>query len=547
VTIPLEGVTTLGRSLSADVRMDDLTVSREHARIRRTGTGSYIIEDLGSGNGTFVNGNAIVSELLKDGDEITIGNNKFTFQGAYKSPSTVAADKTMLEISGVEGETSVVNAIDASSTITEHALTPEVTIEHLYNMNRRLKTILEIFSSIGGNLDEEQILPKILDKLFDVYPETQRGFIILRDPDTGKLTPRAVKTLDSSAETKLELSETILQYVLEKKQAVWSRDALSDSRFEGSESILDFQMRSVMCAPLMYEGEVLGFISLDTNRIAPSYDEDGLALLAGIANQASLAIASARMHGQLMRQERLEQDMRNASRIQHSFLPQAPPQVEGYEFVDWYDTAQEVGGDFYDFIPLPDDKMVIIIGDVSGKGIPAALMMAKMTGHARFYAAHGYSPSKIAEELNKTLAAGNTEIFVTALVLHLDCRRNEMQMVNAGHPPPLLKKADGSVEQVKGETGFPFGVIDDVEFPEATYVLQPNERLCLFTDGISEAMNENKEPFGNERLEKVLRESPNSASEIVSNIQKAIERHTGSAIQSDDLTLVCFGPLGPGE
>jgi len=541
-TVHLQGSTKVGRSLNADLRLDDLTVSREHALFVVTDRGECVVQDLGSGNGTFVNGKSVQTQTLTDGDQIAIGRNKFVFYSDTKSATSVPAESTSLEVEAAGTDSSVLNAIDMDSSEARQEVSDDSTVEQLYNINRRLRTITDIFSSIGAMLDEEEILPKVLDKLFEVFPGTHRGFIILRDPETGKLTPRAAKTFDPNEETRLALSETILEFVLDRKQAILSRDAMHDARFEGSESILGVKMRSVMCAPLKYQNDVLGFILLDTKRVAASYDEDGLALLAGIANQASLAIANARMHEQLLSRQRLEQEMHNASRIQQSFLPRAVPSIEGYEFVDWYATALEVGGDLYDFIELPDNKMVIVVADVSGKGVPAALMMAKIAAHVRFLSASGLAPAGIMKRLNEAVVAGETDMFATALVLHLDCSEHQVKMVNAGHPHPLLKKADGSVEPMKGDTAFPIGILEEVEFPEVSLVLQPNDRLCVFTDGITEAMNENKECFGEDRLEKVLRESSNSASEIVENLQRALREHVGSATQSDDLTWICFGP-----
>jgi len=536
---------TLGRSMSADIQLDDLTVSREHARVTKTKTGDFVLEDLQSGNGTFVNGERIHSHNLEDGDVVAIGNNEFQFQYDESESADLAADQTMLQVGGEDDSSSVVNTLDMQTTEDSLQVDEDYSLEQVRRVNHRLRTIYDIFRSIAGSLDEREILPEILDQLFEVFPGTERGFVIVRDPDSGELVPRATKTTREGEDTRLAMSDTILQFVLDKQQAVLSRDAMHDERFQGSQSIMDFDMRSVMCAPLQYEDEILGFLLLDTSKVAPSYDEEGLTLLASIANQASLIIANARMHNQLLHRERLEQDMRNASRIQHSFLPQHPPEVEGYEFVDWYDTALEVGGDFYDFIELSDDQIVIIVGDVSGKGVPAALMMAKLTGHARFHSAGGLSPAGIARELNDAVAEGNTEMFVTGLVISVDCSSNELTMVNAGHPHPALKRVDGSAEWAAIETGFPIGIVEGATFEEETFSLDPGERICLFTDGITEAMNPDQECFGEERLKIAVAEAEtNRAEDIVRHVQESISEHVGEAKQSDDLTFICFGPEG---
>jgi serine phosphatase RsbU (regulator of sigma subunit) len=300
-------------------------------------------------------------------------------------------------------------------------------------------------------------------------------------------------------------------------------------------------MRSVMCAPLMYEEEVLGFILLDTQRIASNYDKEGLQLLVGIANQAALSIANARLHRRLVQRERLEQDLRNARRIQNSFLPTEPPQIEGYQFVDWYGTALEVGGDFYDFIELPDRQVLVVVGDVSGKGISAALMMAQMASNVRFFAGSRAGPSGLLQKLNDVALSPANDMFVTVLVMYVDCNENVVHLSNAGHCYPMRRKPNGQVERIEGANGFPVGITEEAEFPEITVELGDGEIITAFSDGIIEAMNEDGELFGYRKLSATMAESADNPADVVKGIQKAMRDHTGAAAQSDDLTLVCFG------
>ncbi|MHC4788579.1 MAG: FHA domain-containing protein, partial [Planctomycetota bacterium] len=427
--VPLQRVTCIGRGLDMDVRLDDLTVSKRHARVLSNERGEFILEDLASSNGTYLNGQQVTTKKLNEGDEIRIGSSAFIFHGDDESAAVRAEDATLLDIEEGMDSTSVLRAMSVDTETTAGRVGADTTVEDLSGANYRLRTLLEIFQSIGAALDEDELLNRILDKLFEVFPESGRGFIILRDPDTGQLTQRAVKVARGGTPEgeRLQISSTILEYVLEQKQAVLSSDAMEDDRFPTSQSILDFEMRSVMCAPLMYEDEVLGFILLDTQRIASNYDEEGLMLLGGIANQAALNIANARLHGQLLRRERLEQDLRNARRIQNSFLPQESPDVDNYEFVDWYDTALEVGGDFYDFIELPDGCVLVVVGDVSGKGITAALMMAKMASNVRFLAGTQPRPSELLDRLNQVALVSETDMFVTVLVMLVDTKNHTVK------------------------------------------------------------------------------------------------------------------------
>ena len=218
------------------------------------------------------------------------------------------------------------------------------------------------------------------------------------------------------------------------------------------------------------------------------------------------------------------------------------PDVKGYDFSDWYTSAHEVGGDFYDFVRLPDGRLGIVVGDVSGKGITAALMMAKMTGHVRVNAAAGLPPGELLGALNKAISASATEVFVTVLFMVLDPERHTLQIGNAGHLPPLIRRADGTVESADRTSGFPIGITDEAEFPECSLRIEPQDRVCVFTDGLTEAMNEDKEVYGEDRFKEALRDAPLAPAAIVESIQKSVREYTGDAEQSDDLTLVCFGP-----
>ena len=541
-TFPLAKVTTLGRSLGVEIRLEDPIVSREHARLVRDASGSYTIKDLQSGNGTFVNDLRIESCKLREGDEIRLGDNVLVFHVGERPVAVAAAEKTMIHVSKSPADSTVVNTIDVDSGSTTIPVSERTTIEELTSANRRLQIVCDMFRAIGTDLNEDQLLEKILDTLFRVFPDTDRGFIILREPRTGTLTPAATKTVTKDTDDRLAISDTILQYVLDEKHAVLSKDAMQDGRFRGSQSIAELQVRSMMCAPLKHEDSIWGFITIDTQRVSTQYDEEGLTLLAGIANQASLSIANARLHAELVDRERIEQDLRHARDIQLSFLPQQVPDVKGYEFADWYTTAHEVGGDFYDFIQLPDGKLGIVLGDVSGKGITAALMMAKVTGHVRFLAAAGLPPSGLLSELNKLISASGTEVFVTVLFMVLDTDRHVLLIGSAGHLPPFIRRADGTVEAADCTTGFPIGITEESEFPECSLTIGTRDRVCAFTDGLTEAMNESKEPYGDDRLKEVLRDAPPAPAAIVEKIQGSVHEYVSGAEQSDDLTLVCFGP-----
>jgi len=543
---PLGRVLCIGRGMDMDVRLDDLTASKQHARLLRDTVGGFILEDLGSSNGTFVNELQMgPTHNLRDGDEIRIGSHVLLFTNDPSSaPGIAEADLTLLDISHEGSATSVISAVEMVSAGSFWHLDERSTVEEITAKNARLMTLVDIIQTIGSELDEDKLLHRILESLLTIFPGTDRGFIILREPESGKLTVAARqyrKGAPPESQERLQISATILEYVLQEKRAVLSNDAMDDDRFAASESIVEFAMRSVMCAPLMHEDEVLGFTLLDTQRVSRNYNEDGLALLAGLANQAALSIANAHLHQRLIQRERIERDLRNAQHIQNSFLPTCPPTVQDYAFVNWYDAAQEVGGDFYDFIPLPDGRLVVVVGDVSGKGITAALMMAKMTSNVRFLAGTTSEPGALLAKLNEVAMQTESDMFVTVLILALDPQTHVVTMANAGHCYPVLFSSDGETRTIEVESGFPIGIVDTVEYPEQTVSLAPGESLCAFTDGIIEAMSLSQTQYGYERLCPALVEAEGQPDRAIEHIRRSIRNHTQDAPQSDDLTVVCFG------
>jgi len=305
------------------------------------------------------------------------------------------------------------------------------------------------------------------------------------------------------------------------------------------------QVRSVMCVPLIFRNDLLGIIYIDTGRPSDRFrfTMEDLDLLTGIASQAALAIQNARMHERLLQRERLERDMQFAHEVQRSFLPDKVPRIEGYEFSAWYGSAQEVGGDFYDFIELPDGRVAVVIGDVSGKGVPAALLMARLTSELRFLALSEPEPPSILSRLNERMVSGRTEDrFVTLLYVVLDTKERSIEVANAGHPYPLVRKREeGRLERLCEPINPPLGVMPSVEFKSLRYNLAEGDTVAVFTDGVTEAMNVRKERFGMQRLERAIANGAPGARAIMERILKQVSEFVGLASPSDDLTLVCFG------
>jgi serine phosphatase RsbU (regulator of sigma subunit) len=267
-----------------------------------------------------------------------------------------------------------------------------------------------------------------------------------------------------------------------------------------------------------------------------------------VASQAAIALENARLHEDLLARDRLQRDLKLAQQVQLSFLPHQLPQLPGYEFFAHYESAQEVGGDYYDFIPLPGRKLAVMLGDVAGKGVAAALMMAKISSDARFCMLTETDPAQAVVRLNELLhQAGLVDRFVTLSAALLDPSKHQVTLINAGHLPPLVyRAATGKVEEASSRdaAGFPLGVIEDYQYEASTFRVDPGDCVVVFTDGITESKNKQDKDFHIEGVYALLREGPYLPQAVGDRLIKAVKQHAAGCKQHDDITVVCFGRTG---
>jgi sigma-B regulation protein RsbU (phosphoserine phosphatase) len=538
-------VHVMGRHPDCEIVLDVGAVSRQHARILRQNGGFYV-EDLKSRNGTFVNDKLVEGQQqLKDRDEVKICDLVFQFCDNSVIGGTVdhipdageATDSAMLIDDSEEAASStIMSKLDVSTSYSglRVAVNPEI----------KLRAMLEITQSLAKSLSLEDVLPRILDSLFKVFVQADRGFIVMQDNPNAPLVPKAVKYRRAGTDDAVRISRTIVREAMTSKQAILSADAANDSRFGMSESIADFRIRSMMCAPMVSsDGKALGIIQVDTLDQRTRFQEDDLEVLASVASQAAFAVENATLHESALRNQAIERDLVVARKVQQGFLPQSPPTVESYEFFDYYLPANAVGGDLYDYVMLPDQRIGIIVADVSGKGIPAALLMAKVSAEAKYYLASIPDPAVAIGHLNNSFAkAGFEDKFVTFLLQLLDVKDNSVTIVNAGHMPPYLRSPDGTVTTVgEAEAGTPLGVVDDFEFEAFKFTLQPGESLTSFTDGISEAMNAEHLLYEENRIKQQLEVAKSGAvADVGRQILDDVKKFVNGYQQSDDMCLLCF-------
>jgi serine phosphatase RsbU (regulator of sigma subunit) len=533
----------IGRSAECEVPLDVPAVSRRHAAILRD-HGRFFVEDLQSRNGTFVNDQKVVDRTpLRDGDHLVICDQEFRFHSGHGPAildpidSLAATDiAELIDDSTEVNRASVMATFDVSGGSASWRLSakPEV----------KLAALLEISNNLGKTLSVQEILPKILDSLFKIFVQADRGFVVMRPKADGPLVPVAVKSRRPGDDERMRLSRTIIEEAMKSRKAMLSADAASDERFGMAQSIADFSIRSMICAPMIGgDGQPLGVIQIDTLNQRARFTDEDLEVLAGVASQAAVALDNATMHEQVVAQRALQRDLELARRMQRTLLPSKPPQVPGYFFFDYYQAARQVGGDYYDYVPLPGGRFAVIVGDVAGKGVPAALMMARLSADVRFSLASEEDPAKAIQQINEGFAHHDwQDRFVTMIAAVVNPRTNELTIVNAGHMAPLLRRSGGSVGEIGEEAaGLPLGVAEGYEYQSQTQPLEPGDMVTIFTDGFSEAMNGERELYGLDRLKNQISSPVVSVADFGQHILEDVSRFVDGFDQSDDMCLVCFG------
>ncbi len=530
----------LGRHPDCDIIIEVGAVSRHHAQVLLI-DGEYFVEDLNSRNGTFVNERLIQSRhRLSQDDCLRVCDVSFAFQWGPSERSGTEEDDpsgwAVLVDDGPSNRSStIMSRLDVSAQ--EGGMSPTSSAAV------KLSALLEFTQSLGKALSLDEVLPQLLNSLFKIFTQADRGFIVLLQED-GQLVPRWTKMRHQDEDDTIRISRTIVNHVIDSREAVSAYDASDDERFEMSQSMVDLRIRSLMCAPLInIDGNVLGVLEIDTLDRRHQFQPADLEVLASVASQAAIAIDNAQLHDRAIQQRALELELELANQVQQSFLPQSRPQVPGYQFHDYYRPANQIGGDFFDYVTLPDGRVAVIVADVVGHGVAAALLMARLSSECRFCLATEKDPAQVLNGLNVKLCQDHIDDrFVTLVLVVLHPTRHEVTVVNAGHPAPLLCRPDGTAEEVGRErAGLPLGVVSDWKYEPHQFKLDPGHDFAMYTYGLNEAMDDEGELYGLDRVRRQAMSSPSSPGSLVTQLVEDVNRFVGSRAPTDDMCLVSFG------
>jgi serine phosphatase RsbU (regulator of sigma subunit)/pSer/pThr/pTyr-binding forkhead associated (FHA) protein len=495
-------------------------VSRRHALVSCVNGQWYIEDGDGQGrpsrNGTYLNNQRLPNQgraVLHHDDRIRICGTRLAFH------------------------------LDPESTFT-----PEAALSHVDSglglasqSADRLRMLLDVSTALRGTLDPDAVLHRTLDHLFRMFPQAERGVIVFREDPDGPLAVRVLRTTrDEPVDARF--STTVVRRCIGSVEAVLGNDL--PAQFPNSDSLDLMSVRSLMCAPLWTaEGQALGAIQLDTRADDRKFTGDDLHLLLGVTSLASVALSNARLFRESLDNQRRARDLEVAGHVQRALLPRALPDVPGYGFCTHYAAAEQVGGDYYDFVPLPGGRLAILLGDVAGHGVAAALVMARFGAEARACLETDPDPAAAVARLNAlVLRAAIPDSFVTLAGVILDPATGAGAVVSAGHPSPLVRRVDGTVAELVpyASCGPPLGVLDGPTYACCQVRLGPGESVLLFSDGVPEAMDGSERQFGVDRVRTVLATAGPDPRATIDALAAAVKQHSAGAAQNDDITLVCF-------
>ncbi len=403
--------------------------------------------------------------------------------------------------------------------------------------------LLDVTRLLAAPFDLEEVVEAIFAGLRQVVDfDAAAIYLVARGTDVLEMVSEHGYPEGSESAFDLQIGQGIVGWVAKSGEPVIVPDVHADRRYVAARNAT----RSEIAAPLLVEGRVVGVFNLESDHV-DAYHEGHLELLNAFAAQAAVAVERARTARDRIESRRLEKELAIARDIQRSFLPAAAPRIPGFDLAGTSISHDQVGGDYYDFITVSETRLGLAIADVSGKGIPAALLMAGFRMSLLAEIRNEFAIRAVMRKVNQLLYESiERDRFVTAFYGVLDWRNGVLIFSNAGHNPPLLLRADGTTEELS-DGGLALGVLEDSTYEERPLAVGHGDVVVLYTDGVSEAENESGEQFGPERIESIVRAHPeHDARELTQDIVAAVLDWAGERGLGDDLTLLVMRKLPQG-
>ena len=409
------------------------------------------------------------------------------------------------------------------------------------------KGLVEVSALINAITESQELLPAILEvarRVMDV--EAASLFLVNGDGELELTCANGGAPPDANAPAKriiVPRGRGIAGWVLEHGQPLLVADAYADPRFfADADKKTGFHTRSILCVPMQRNGKEIGVLQVLNPVEREAFDDTDLEVFRAYGNLAATAIEKLRTIDRQREQQRVAQEFAFAREIQASFLPQTLPTLAHVHFAATYRPALNVGGDFYDVIELGPDEIYFVVGDVSGKGMPAALLMAQALSILRLIVKPGLSPVSAMARWNAMLSGHTIRgMFITALLGRLVFSTRQVELCSAGHCHPYLASSEGQATQIKIAGSPPLGLLPELPARSQTLKLEPNQWLVIYTDGLVESFNRDDVPLDPEGVERLLSQKFTGASDVIDALNRGELNHRDGADPHDDLTILVFG------
>ena len=415
---------------------------------------------------------------------------------------------------------------------------PAEEIQRLQRAVRELSFLNELARAIGAQINSDKIMQTIIHKSLHAVGAMQ-GVITLVESsqEKGQLKTLVRSMVSSSSQTPFHIQQSIVGWMQIHKKPLVVTDPTHDERFKGIP--WDQTIRTVLCVPMMVKSDLIGVLTMYNKKGDAVFTDGDMRFLSIIAMQSAQVVENARLQEKEKELEHMQAEIRLASKIQTNLLPKMIPSVKGYDVAGSMIAAQGVGGDYYDFISLDNDRVALCLGDVSGKGLPASLLMANFQATLRSQVFISASPKECMRRANELLFRSTADDkFATLFLGILDAQNHTLTYCNAGQDHPCLFALDASCKRLA--TGGPMvGAFDGADFAEESIELHAGDTIVAFSDGYTEAMNKQTEQFTDQRIQQALEKVlSKSAKEIIEYVVGEIKTHTAGIPQSDDMTMI---------
>jgi sigma-B regulation protein RsbU (phosphoserine phosphatase) len=409
-------------------------------------------------------------------------------------------------------------------------------VRRLRRAVEELSILNDIARAISASTNAEEIMQTLIRKSLRAV-NAEQGVVTLVE-DEQKSMKTLIRTMVSSAGAPaFHMHQALIGWMHLNKKPLSVDDPANDPRFRGVQ--WDTNIKTLLCVPMIVKSELRGVLTVYNKKDGQSFNTDDQRLLAIISAQSAQVVENARLIEEEKLYIKMQQEVGLAAKIQMDLLPRSNPGLHGYDIFARTIAAQSIGGDYYDFISMSDGRTAICLGDVSGKGLPASLLMANLQATLRGQTLVSQQPSQCLLRSNKLLFESTSpEKFATLFYGIIDIQHHSINYSNAGHDWPFLIARDNSIQRLK-TGGLMLGLIEQAAFQDEEVPIQVGDVLVVQSDGVSEAMNGNHEQFGEERLQSlVLEHKDRSAEEIIDTIVKEVRKHAGAHPQSDDITMM---------